>query len=197
VSETDDTGTRGAIEPLPADLPVPVDDGAAGHLRGRALPIARLRATDGSSVDLSELPMGRGVIFVYPRTARPGRPLPSGWNEIPGARGCTSQLCSIQDAVADLTEAGARAVYGLSTQDTAYQREAARRLGLAYPLLADPTRRFGSALGLPTFAVEGQILYKRLTMVVHDGVIEHVFYPVFPPDAHVDEVVRWLAARRR
>jgi peroxiredoxin len=197
VSETDDTGTRGAIEPLPADLPVPVDDGAAGHLRGRALPIARLRATDGSSVDLSELPMGRGVIFVYPRTARPGRPLPSGWNEIPGARGCTSQLCSIQDAVADLTEAGARAVYGLSTQDTAYQREAARRLGLAYPLLADPTRRVGLGTGLPTFAVEGQILYKRLTMVVHDGVIEHVFYPVFPPDAHVDEVVRWLAARRR
>lgn len=161
------------------------------------MPIARLRCTDGSDLDLTDLPTGRTVIFVYPRTARPGRVLPSGWDDIAGARGCTAQLCSVRDAHEQLRRAGAVAVYGLSTQDSAYQGEAVARLALTFPLLADPTRRVGSALRLPTFTVDGLTQYRRLTMVVQDGVIEHVFYPVFPPDRHVDQVTRWLSSRRR
>lgn len=193
-----DTGPS-AAQPrplLPQGLPAPVDDGAADHLPGRAMPIARLRSTDGSDLDLTDLPMGRTVVFVYPRTARPGHALPTGWDDIPGARGCSPQLCSVRDAHAQLRRAGAVAVYGLSTQDAAYQREVVTRLALTFPLLADPTRRVGSALQLPTFTVEGLTQYRRLTLVVQDGVIEHVFYPVFPPDRHVDQVTQWLASRR-
>lgn len=196
VSWSQDEETRDSLLRLPQALAPPVDDGAADHLVGRAMPIARLRATDGSDLDLSDLPMGRSVVFVYPRTGRPGRPLPAGWDDIPGARGCTTQLCSIRDALDDLRAAGAIRVYGLSTQDTAYQREAVHRLGLSYPLLADPTRQVGRALDLPTFTVAGIIVYRRLTMVVQDGVIERVFYPVYPPDTHVADVAGWLSSRR-
>ena len=160
------------------------------------MPIARLRATDGSDLYLSDLPMGRSVVFVYPRTARPGHALPAGWDDIPGAQGCTAELCSIRDAFDGLRSAGAVAVYGLSTQDTAYQSEAVARLALPYPLLADPTRQVGRALSLPTFTVAGLTVYRRLTIIVQDGVIEHVFYPVFPPDAHAGEVERWRSSRR-
>ena len=172
-------------------------DGAAGHLVGRAMPIARLRATDGSVVDLSDLPMGRTVLFVYPRTARPGRPMPPGWDEVVGARGCTAELCGIRDSSPQLREAGAVGIFGLSAQDAAYQAEAAQRLDLEYPLLADPTRQVGRSLGLPTFTVAGTTVYRRLTLVVQDGVVEHVFDPVPAPESHAAEVARWLAARRR
>lgn len=196
VSRSDDAETRESLLRVQEDLPVPVDDGAADHLPGTAMPIARLRSSHGSALYLSELPMGRSVVFVYPRTGRPGHPLPAGWDDIPGARGCTTELCSIRDAFDELRAAGAVAVYGLSTQDSAYQAEAVQRLGLPYPLLADPTRQVGRALRLPTFRAGGLTLYRRLTIVVQDGVIEHVFYPVFPPDTHVVEVIRWLSSRR-
>lgn len=182
---------------LPIDLPRPVDDGSAGHLPGTPMPIARLSSTDGTSIHLSDLPPGRTVVFVYPRTGRPNRALPDGWDAIPGARGCTPQLCSIRDSIEDLRRAGAVAVFGLSTQDSAYQSEAVRRLRLPFPLLADPTRRVGSALRLPTFDIGGLTVYRRLTLVVQDGVIEKAFYPIFPPDTHVSEVIAWLRSRRR
>ena len=124
---TSETGD--SLRSLPADLPVPTDDGAAKHLPGTAMAMARLRATDGSVVERADLPMGRAVIFVYPRTGRPARKMPSGWDDIPGARGCTVELCSVNDTLAVLRRAGATAVLGLSTQDGAYQAEAARRLG--------------------------------------------------------------------
>lgn len=194
-------------EPVQADVGAPtpptdvrsadVDDGAADHLVGRAMPIARLRATDGSVVDLSDLPMGRTVVFVYPRTARPGRPMPPGWDEVVGARGCTAELCGIRDATSRLRDSGAVGIFALSAQDLAYQSEAARRLDLAFPLLADPTRQVGRSLGLPTFTVSRTTAYQRLTLVVQDGVIEHVFHPVPAPESHAEEVARWLSARRR
>lgn len=196
MNRSDEVQTRESLLRLPVGLPVPTDDGAAAHLPGRAMPIARLRSTEGSDLHLTDLPMGRSVVFVYPRTGRPGHPLPSGWDDIPGARGCTTELCSIRDALDDLRGAGAVGVYGLSTQDAAYQSEAVRRLGLPYPLLADPTRQVGRALDLPAFTVGGLTLYRRLTIVVQDGVIEHVFYPVYPPDTHVADVTGWLSSRR-
>jgi len=179
------------------DLPRPVDDGAADHLPGRAMPITALLGTDGARVPLSDLPLGRTVIFVYPRTGKPVRPGSAAVEEIQGERGCTAQLCSVRDAIDDLRRAGAVAVYGLSTQDHAYQSEAVWRLGLPFPLLADPTVSVGRGLRLPTVTDGGSTLYRRLTLVIQDGVIEKVFYPVFPPHTHVDEVISWLRSRRR
>jgi peroxiredoxin len=180
---------------LPADLPVPVDDGACAHLPGMALPPVSLPATDGSTVDLAG-PSGRTVVYAYPRTGRPDQDSPAGWDEIPGARGCTPQSCAFRDHHAELRTLRAR-VYGLSTQDTAYQREAVERLHLPFPLLSDAELRLTRALDLPTFTVASlpdQILVKRLTLVLRDGRIEHVFYPVFPPDQNAGDVVAWLAA---
>jgi peroxiredoxin len=168
---------------LPDDLPVPDDDGAAGHLRGAALPPIALAATDGSSVRLDELP-GLSVVFAYPRTGRPGEEPPggeAGWNAIPGARGCTPEACSFRDERARFAERGAR-IFGLSTQDTGYQREAVERLHLPYPILSDEGLELTRALKFPTFAVEGMTLIRRLTLIVRDGVIADVVYPVFPPD---------------
>jgi peroxiredoxin len=141
---------------LPADLPVPVDDDACAHLPGMRLPSLALPATDGSMIDLSTLP-GRSIVYVYPRTGRPDQPLPAGWDEIPGARGCTPQSCAYRDLAAELGALGAR-VFGLSTQDTAYQREAATRLHLPFPLLSDERRELTTALSLPTFEVDGMTL---------------------------------------
>jgi len=141
-------------------------------------------------VDLSSLP-GRTVVYCYPRTGRPDEDLPGGWDEIPGARGCTPQSCAFRDHHAELQGLGAR-VFGLSTQDTAYQREAVERLHLPFELLSDEDLAFARALGLPTFEVEGMALIKRLTLVICDGHIERVFYPVFPPSKNADEVVEWL-----
>jgi peroxiredoxin len=180
-----------SFEQLPGGLPVPVDDGATDHLRGRALPSLRLAATTGGEVDLDALGRGRTVLYVYPRTGVPGEPLPTGWDAIPGARGCTPEACSFRDHHAELRAAGAE-VLGLSAQPAAEQAEAAERLHLPFPLLSDHDLRLAAELGLPTFGVDGMTLYKRLTLVVVDGVIDHVFYPVFPPDGHAGEVLGWL-----
>jgi peroxiredoxin len=178
---------------LPAGLPVPVDDGAADHLPGMAVPSLVLPSTAGGPLDLAAAAAGVLVLSCYPRTGRPGEdPLP-GWDQIPGARGCTPQACAFRDHHAELAGLGAR-MLGLSTQTLEEQREAAGRLGLPYPLLSDPELRLADALGLPTFQVGPLRLYKRLTLVARRGRIEKAFYPVFPPDRNAAEVVAWLRA---
>ncbi|MFE0046980.1 MerR family DNA-binding transcriptional regulator [Streptomyces albireticuli] len=180
-------------ERLPAGLPVPEDDGAADHLPGLALPPLELTATDGSTVRLDRLGPGRTVIYLYPLTGRPDVDLPEGWDAIPGARGCTPEACGFRDHHQELLEAGAERVFGLSSQDSAYQGEVVSRLGLPFSMLSDPGLELAEVLGVPTFsAVDGVELFRRLTMVVRGGRIEHVFYPVFPPDAHAGQVVEWL-----
>ncbi len=176
---------------LPPGIPVPQDDGAARHLQGLALPSLSLAATDGSRVDLSKL-AGRTVVYIYPRTGVPGQPLPEGWDAIPGARGCTPQSCSFRDHFAELKRLGVAHLYGLSTQDTAYQREAVERLKLPFAILSDAGLALTRAIDLPTFAVAGMTLLKRMALVVDDGVIGKVFYPVFPPDRSAAEVIAWL-----
>jgi peroxiredoxin len=179
---------------LPSGLPVPENDGAANHLPGTRLPPIELASTTGRPmrVDIAPAPAERLVLYAYPRTGRPGEePLSPDWDLIPGARGCTPEACSFRDHAADLAAAGA-AVAGLSTQDTDYQREAATRLHLPFPLLSDAGLTLTRALDLPTFTVAGQVLLKRLTLVVRAGRIEHAFYPVFPPDTHAAVVLDWL-----
>jgi peroxiredoxin len=176
---------------LPDDLPVPVDDGAARHLTAMALPDITLAATDGSQVNLSRL-AGRTVVYIYPRTGRPGQAMPTGWNGIPGARGCTPQSCSFRDHFDELRGLGIRQLYGLSTQDSNYQREAVERLHLPFAILSDANFALQRALRLPTFEVDGMVLLKRMALVVDDGKITKVFYPVFPPDRSAAEVVTWL-----
>jgi peroxiredoxin len=176
---------------LPAGIPVPVDDGAARHLVGQKLPALALAATDGSSVDISRLP-GRSVVYIYPRTGVPGQAPLDGWDLIPGARGCTPQSCSFRDHFSELRRLGVSHLYGLSTQDTAYQREAAQRLELPFAILSDETLALTRAIRLPTFSVAGMTLLKRMVLVIDDGVITKVFYPVFPPDKSAEEVIAWL-----
>ena len=167
---------------LPDDLPVPADDGAADHLPGAEVPSVPLVATSGGTVDLAARSRaGTVVVFAYPRTGRPGVAVPAGWDDIPGARGCTPEACSFRDLSADFAAAEAE-LYGLSTQDPEYQGEAADRLGLTYPLLSDEHLALATALRLPTFEVEGTTLLRRLTMVLRDGRVDRVLYPVFPPD---------------
>ena len=176
---------------LPANIPAPQDDGAARHLPGMALPDLPLPATRNGAFNLSTL-AGRTVLYIYPRTGVPGVDLPPGWDEIPGARGCTPQSCSFRDHFAELKGLGVDQVFGLSTQDTDYQREAAERLHLPFPILSDAELKFTRALKLPTFTVAGMTLLKRMVFVIDDGVISEVFYPVFPPDKSAAEVVAWL-----
>ncbi len=176
---------------LPDDLPAPQDDGAARHLVGMKLPDIALAATDGAEVRLSAL-KGRTVVYVYPRTGRPGQALPTGWDAIPGARGCTPQSCGFRDYFAELKQLGVGALYGLSTQDTAYQREAAERLHLPFAILSDADLKLTRAMRLPTFTVDGMTLIKRMAWVIDDGVVSQVFYPVFPPDRSASEVIGWL-----
>jgi peroxiredoxin len=175
---------------IPENLPEPTDDGASDHLPGARVPSVSLMSTSGAPVDLSALP-GRTVVYCYPLTGRPDGELPQGWDEIPGARGCTPQSCAFRDHHEELRTLGAR-VFGLSTQSTGYQQEAVDRLHLPFELLSDGDLGFAEALGLPTFDVEGMVLLKRLTMIINDGSIEKVFYPVFPPDKNADEVIWWL-----
>lgn len=176
---------------LPEDLPVPEDDGASDHLPGHAVPSNVLAATEGPPVDLSTL-SGRTVLYVYPMTGQPGTALPDGWDEIPGARGCTPQSCAFRDHFAELKLAGAAHVFGLSTQDTDYQREAAERLHLPFPLLSDSAHALGDALKLPDFTADGMRLYKRMALIIDSSTITHCFYPVFPPDRNATDVLAWL-----
>ena len=176
---------------LPDDLPVPVDDGAARHLTGLVLPDVTLAATDGSRVNLARL-AGRTVVYIYPRTGRPGQAMPTGWNGIPGARGCTPQSCSFRDHFDELRALDVRQLYGLSTQDSDYQREAVERLHLPFAILSDAGFALQRALRLPTFEVDGMVLLKRMALVIDDGKITKVFYPVFPPDRSAAEVIAWL-----
>ncbi|MFJ3805947.1 MerR family transcriptional regulator [Streptomyces sp. NPDC090073] len=179
---------------LPADLPAPEDDGAADHLPGTKAPAIALTDTAGRGVRLDELGPRRTVIYVYPLTGRPGVDLPEGWNSIPGARGCTTEACDFRDHFQDLLEAGAGRVYGLSSQDTGYQNEVVDRLRLPFGMLSDPDFALAGALGLPTFEASGTRLYRRLTLVLRDDRIEHVFHPVFPPNEHAGQVLDWLRA---
>ena len=176
---------------LPPNIPAPQDDGAARHLSGAKLPDLALPATTGAAVNLAKL-KGRTVIYIYPRTGVPGVDLPPGWNEIPGARGCTPQSCGFRDHFGELKRLGVAQLYGLSTQDTAYQQEAATRLHLPFAILSDEKLAFTKALKLPTFSVDGMTLLKRMALVIDDGVITKAFYPVFPPDKNAEEVIAWL-----
>ncbi len=178
---------------LPQNLPVPVDDGACNHLAGLRLPAVPLASTAGRTLDMASLP-GVSVVYCYPRTGHPDAEIPKGWNEIPGARGCTPQSCAFRDHYREVQQLGAR-VFGLSTQTTEYQREAVARLHLPFELLSDLELRWARALRLPTFEVESMVLIKRLTLIVADGRVIKVFYPVFPPDKNAEDVIAWLRRR--
>ena len=181
---------------LPKDLPVPVDDGACNHLPGLPVPPLKLRSTQDRWIDLSAVGASRVIVYCYPRTGRPNEPLPPGWDAIPGARGCTPETCSFRDHHQDLKKLGAE-VFGLSTQTTEYQQEMVARLRVPFEVLSDADLAFVHALRLPTFDVAGMTLVKRLTLVIVQGKIEKVFYPVFPPDRHAAEVIVWLQGQPR
>jgi peroxiredoxin len=181
---------------LPSDIPAPQDDGAARHLAGARLPNVTLPATSGGPVNLSKL-TGRTVVYVYPRTGVPGVDPPPGWDQIPGARGCTPQSCGFRDHFNELKALGVAQVFGLSTQNSAYQREAAERLHLPFPILSDADLGFTLALHLPMFMTSGMTLLKRMALVIEDGVIVKAFYPVFPPDRNAQEVVAWLRSQAK
>jgi len=172
-------------------IPAPEDDGGADHLTGTKVPSVPLPATDGTTVELSEL-TGTTVVYIYPRTGRPDQALPDGWDMIPGARGCTPQSCAFRDHHAELKELGVDHLFGLSVQDSDYQREAADRLHLPFPLVSDRDFRLADALSLPSFEAAGMRLLKRLTLIIRDGEIVHRFYPVFPPDRSAADVIAWL-----
>jgi peroxiredoxin len=176
---------------LPEGLPVPVDDGACGHLPGRAVPTLVLPSSQGL-VDLAELGAARLVLYVYPRTGWPGESMLPGWDEIPGARGCTPQSCAFRDHSSELADLGARVV-GLSAQSLDEQIEFAERNGMPFPVVSDERLELAAALGLPTFGTAGLRLYKRVTLIAERGTIAKVFYPVFPPDRNAADVVAWLA----
>jgi len=183
--------TAANYEQLPADLPVPEDDGAADHLPGFVLPVLPLKSTSGETIDLREVGRPRAIVYVYPMTGKPGVPLLEGWDQIPGARGCTPESMGFRDHYEELTGLGAE-VFGLSSQDPPDQAEAAARLKLPFPLLSDSGLLLADQPGLPTFEAGDRPRYKRLTLLINGGRIEHVFYPVFPPDQHAGEVLAWL-----
>ena len=172
-------------------IPAPADDGAAVHLQGMTLPDVSLRSTSGGYVRLSDL-RGRTVLYVYPMTGRPDRDLPEGWNDTPGARGCTPQSCAYRDHAAELKGLGVDQLYGLSVQSSEDQKEAVERLHLPYPLLSDAEGEAAAALDLPRLEVAGQTYLKRLTMILRDAQVEKLFYPVFPPDQDAPNVLDWL-----
>jgi peroxiredoxin len=178
---------------LPAGLPAPEDDGGAAHLVGLPMPSIALEVTAGGVVDLATL-MGTTVVYVYPMTGVPGVEQPDGWDLIPGARGCTAEACDFRDHFSELRSAGASAVFGLSTQTSEYQREVVDRLHLPFAMLSDEALGLAASLKLPTFEAGGMRLYRRLTLILRGGVIQHVFYPVFPPNTHAAAVISWLAS---
>lgn len=178
---------------LPTDLPAPEDDGAADHLRGASMAKLTMPASDGTTVDLTRFPAGRTIIYLYPLTGRPGSDLPNGWDAIPGARGCSTEACDFRDHYRDLQDEGVTAVYGLSSQHVDYQAEVVSRLKLPFTMLSDEHFRLADSLDLPTFTAEGhERLYSRLTLVIRNKRIEHVFYPIFPPNTHAQQVLAWL-----
>jgi peroxiredoxin len=176
---------------LPDNLPAPVDDGAADHLPGSEVPAVALPSTLGGEVDLAHAARERLVVYVYPRTGVPGQPLLDGWDDIPGARGCTPQSCAFRDARDDLARHGAT-LLGISAQTPQEQAEFAQREHIAYPLLSDRHLALADVMGLPTFETSGLRLYKRLTFVAEQGRVVKVFYPVFPPDRNAADVLAWL-----
>jgi peroxiredoxin len=176
---------------FPDDLPTPADDGGADHLPGMAIPALTLPSTDAAVGDLAQLASGRLVAYLYPRTGRPGEPLPDGWDDIPGARGCTPQSCAYRDALVEFDRLGATVV-GISAQSAAEQIEFAHREHIPFALLSDPRLRFASELRLPTFEAGGMTLYRRLTLVAEAGTVVKAFYPVFPPDRDAAAVLAWL-----
>ena len=179
---------------LPPNLPVPVDDGTAEHLLGSRAPDIELVGTNGERISLARLRSPRVVVYAYPRTGRPGEvALVDDWDSIPGARGCTPETCGFRDHHAELQALGAE-VFGLSTQDTAYQQELVERLHLPFPMLSDADLALARAWRLPTFEVAGQTLLRRITLVLRQGKVEHLWYPVFPPDTHAETVLGWLHA---
>ena len=182
------------IYTLPENLRAPVDNGACDHLPDIRVPSVPLRSTAGLIVDLAGL-TGRTVVYCYPRTGQPDQEPPQGWNEIPGARGCTPQSCAFRDHYRELEALGAR-LFGLSTQTTDYQREAVERLHLPFELLSDEKLAFANALRLPTFQVDSMTLIKRLTLIISGGRIDKVFYPVFPPDKDAEEVITWFVQKQ-
>jgi peroxiredoxin len=187
------TETKSTVDaPDWSTIPAPVDDGATRHLPGARIAAVPLLATNGREIDLAML-SGRTVVYAYPRTGRPGIDNPPGWDLIPGARGCTPQSCSFRDHFAELKALGIHHLFGLSTQDPAYQREAAERLHLPFPILSDGDLKLTRAMHLPTFETSGMTLLKRFTMVIDDGIVRHVFYPVFPPDQSAADVIEWLS----
>jgi peroxiredoxin len=175
-------------------IPAPIDDGSTRHLVGARIASVPLQATNGETVDLSSL-RGRAIVYAYPRTGRPGVENPEGWDMIPGARGCTPQTCSFRDHFAELKALGVQHLFGLSTQSPAYQREAADRLHLPFAILSDEHLTMTRAMSLPTFETSGMTLLKRFTLVLEDGKVEHVFYPVFPPDHSATDVIEWLTKK--
>jgi peroxiredoxin len=182
------------FEQLPANLPAPKDDGGCRHLPGMMLPDLELASTSNRRVNLSKVSTPRVIVYCYPMTGQPGKALPAGWDDIPGARGCTPETCGFRDHHAELKRLGAD-VFGVSVQSTAYQQEMVARLNVPFDVLSDERMAFTHALKLPTFPAGGMTLIKRLTIVARGGRIEHVFYPVFPPDTHADEVIAWLKTR--
>ncbi len=181
--------------PLPENLPRPTDDGAARHLPGQTLPALTLPTTAGSLLRLDRVADGRWVLFIYPSTGKPGDDIPAGWNEIPGARGCSNEACSFRDHLVALERLGIEHVLALSSDPTQYQQALVRRFHLPYLMLSDPTLSLAAALALPTFQALGKTLYKRITLVIRGSTIERGFYPIFPPDTHATEVVDWLMAK--
>lgn len=183
------------LDQLPPNLPVPGDDGGCRHLPGTRMPDIALMSTSNRRVNLSRLAAPRIIVYCYPMTGQPGKALPAGWDDIPGARGCTLETCGFRDLHAELAKLNAD-VYGLSVQSTAYQQEMVTRLKVPFEVLSDEQMAFTTALRLPTFTAGGMTLIKRLTLVVRGGTIEHVFYPIFPPDRHADEVIAWLKGNK-
>jgi len=194
-AQKDKPAQKDAFYTLPSNLPVPADDGAAKHLAGMRVPAISLTSTAGRRINLADLGPERTVIYCYPRTGAPGQPVPKGWDEIPGARGCTPETCSFRDHYQQLRKLKTQ-VFGLSTQTTEYQREMVARLHLPFEVVSDADFALTNALRLPTFEFDGVRLLKRLTLVLSDGEIEKVFYPVFPPDKHAEEVIAWLGRQQ-
>jgi peroxiredoxin len=177
-----------------ANLPIPLDDGACEHLENRPMPDISLCSVNDQKINVSRIP-GWSVIFCYPMTGGPGISIPEGWVQIPGAAGCTSQTCSFRDNYTELKRHNV-SVYGISTQVSETQKEAVIRLNLPYPLLSDSDHSLSSALKLPLLEVDCLKLIKRLTLILEDGVIKKCFYPVFPPDKNVVNVLAWLAENK-